>query len=78
MARQIQSSNQFIRQVETLKSVILIINGILTGFLIVCHLREKMIRCKNLDMKKYNNKSYDLQSGGGDNIKEKIYKNLPT
>ena len=37
-----------------------------------------MIRCKNLDMKKYNNKSYDLKSGGGDNIKEKIYKNLPT
>tara|TARA_B100001094_G_C18047361_1_gene728174 strand:- start:8 stop:1090 length:1083 start_codon:yes stop_codon:yes gene_type:complete len=45
---------------------------------VVCYLREKMIRCKNLDMKKYNNKSYDLQTGGGDNIKEKIYKNLPS
>ena len=47
---------------------------------VVCYLRDKMVRCKNLNMKLYNNKSYEPQSGGDykiKDIKEEIYKNLP-
>ena len=56
---------------------------------IVCYLREKMIRCKDMDFSNTNQKSHKMSGGGYqevaknnssnniDNLKEKIFNLLP-